>query len=187
LSKNSKEKRKSVLKTIRFSESLARSLEKEAAEEGTTVNANVNLIISRHFDWHKKANEFGFVSVHKPVFMSLFGELDEKTLARIGREVLTASWREMAMFWFQDSSPDGILDALSLRSKFGSKMRTRMTREEDMYTVVCHHDFGPKWSIVLKSALQEFVRKSFLVEPRITAGESVVTARFKAKPRNLLT
>lgn len=42
-------------------------------------------------------------------------------------------------------------------------------------------------SVVLKSAIQELVRKSFLVEPRITAGESVVTARFKVNPRNLPT
>jgi hypothetical protein len=184
LSSNSKGKRKSVLKTVRLSESLARSLEREAAENGTTVNANINSIISQYFDWHKKAREFGFVSVHKPLFMSLFEELDEKTLARIGREVLTSSWKEMAEFWFQDSSPDGILNALSMRSKFESRLRTRITKEEDTYTIVFHHDFGPKWSIVSKSALQEFVSKSFQVEPRITAGDSVITVRFKVKPRD---
>ena len=180
---NSKDKRESVLKTVRLPESLARSLEREAAEDGTTVNADIISIISRHFDWHKKAREFGFVSIHKPLFTSLFEELDEKTLARIGREVMTASWKEMAEFWFQDSSPDGILNALSMKSKFEPMLRTRITKDEDTYTIVFHHDFGPKWSIVLKSALQEFVRKSFQVEPRITAGDSVITVRFKVNPR----
>lgn len=88
----------------------------------------------------------------------------------------------MAEYWFQDSALDGLLDALSVTSKFDPNMRTRIVREEDAYTLVFHHDLGPKWSIVVKGASQEFVRKSFLIEPRVTAGESVVTTRFKVNP-----
>ena len=179
------DKRKTHLRTFRFSESLARSLEKEAAEEGTTVNALANSIISGYFDWVKKAREFGFVAVHKPIFMRLVEGLEDEALARMGREAVTATWKEMAEFWFQDSTPDKILDAMKMRSKFDSKIRTRIPREENTYTIVFHHDFGPKWSVVLRSALQEFVRKSFLVEPRMSQGESVVTARFKVNPRSL--
>ena len=141
--------------------------------------------MGHHFNLDKKAREFGFVPLHTSVFTSLLKDLDDETLARIGREVLFATWKEMAEFWFQDSSPDKILEALSMRSRVSSeRLRTRVTKEEGTYTVVCHHEFGPKWSIVMKSALQEFVRKSFLVEPRISAGESVVTTRFKINPRN---
>ncbi len=77
--------------------------------------------------------------------MSLFEELDDKTLARIGREVMVATWKEMANFWLQDSSPDKILEVLSMRSRINpARLRTRITKEEDTYTIVCHHDFGPK-------------------------------------------
>lgn len=156
-----------------------RSLEKEAADEGTTVNADVNSIIRQHFDWHKKAQEFGIVEIPKSVFMSLTEGLDDERLARIGRDVVPATWKEMAEFWFQDSSPNGIIRHLMTRAKFNPYNRTEVTQEEGNYTIVLHHDFGPKWSIIAKNALQEFVRKSFHVEPRISAGESVVTARFK--------
>ena len=183
LSNAGKGERKTHLRTLRFSESLARSLEKEAADEGTTVNALSNSIISGYFDWTKKAREFGFLALHKPIFISLIEQLDDKTLARIGREVMTASWKEMAEFWFQDSSPDKILDALSMRSKFDSRIRTRVTQEEGTYAIVLSHDYGSKWSIVLAGALREFVSKSFHIEPRISQGESVVTARFKINPR----
>jgi len=154
---------------------------KEAADEGTTVNALANSILGGYFDWDKKAREFGFISLHKSIFMRLIEELDDETLARIGREVLTATWKEMAEFWLQDSSPEKILEVLNMRSKINpARLRTRITKEEDTYTIVLRHDFGPKWSIVEKGALQELVRKSFLVEPRISVGELVVTARFKA-------
>ncbi len=179
--------RRTHLRTLRFSESLARSLQKEAADEGTTVNALANSILSEYFDWTKKAREFGFVSLHKPIFMRLIEELDDETLARIGRENVTASWKEQAEFFLQDSTPNKMLEALSMKSKSHLGTLTRITQEGGVYTIVMRHDFGRKWSIVVKSALQEFVRKTFLVEPRINAGESVVTARFKVNPRNLPT
>lgn len=185
MSEAGKDERKTHLTTFRFSESLARTLQREAADKGTTVNALANSILSEYFDWDKKAKEFGFISLHKPIFMRLIEELDDETLARIGREVLFPTWREMAEFWLQDSTPEKILDALSLRSKINpTRLRTRVTKEEGAYTITLRHDFGPKWSTVEKSALQEFVRKSFLVEPRISAGESVVTAHFRVDSKN---
>ncbi|MGD0396126.1 MAG: hypothetical protein ABSB26_04360, partial [Nitrososphaerales archaeon] len=65
MSNAGKRERKTRLKTIRLSESLVRSLEKEAADEGISVNADINSILGRHFGWDKKAREFGFVWVHR--------------------------------------------------------------------------------------------------------------------------
>jgi len=185
LSKADTDERKTHLKTVRLSESLARSLKEEAANEGTTVNAEINSILGRYFHWDKKAREFGFVAVHKPILMRLVEMADDEEIARMGREVVLATWKEMAEFWLQDSTPDKILEALSLRSKFDPNTRTRVTREGDEYTIVLHHEFGPKYSIALKNALQELVTKSFHATPRLSAGESVVTARFKVTPKKL--
>jgi hypothetical protein len=165
---------------------LVRSLEKEAADEGTTVNALVNSILGKHYGWDKKAIEFGFVWVHKPIFRRLVDIADDEELARLGREVIFATWKEMAEYWLGDSTPEGILDALSLRSRYGSSTRSMVTREGDEYTIVLHHEFGPRHSIALKSALLELV-SSFHATPRLSAGESVVTARFKVNPRKYPT
>jgi len=178
-----KGERRTRLRTIRLPESLERALEKEATDEGSTVNAEINSTLSQHFVWDKKAKEFGFASIHKTLLTSMLEGLDDEMLARIGREVMTPLWKEMAEYWSQDSSPDGILNHLMDRSRFNPHHQTRITREENTYTVVLRHDFGPKWSILTKNALQELVRQSFHTEPQITAGESVVTAHFKVNPR----
>ena len=186
LSNSSNDARKSVLKTFRISKPLARYLEKEAAGEGMTVNALVNSVLGEYSDWDKKANEFGFLHIHASLFASLVDEVDEEALARIGREVLFPIWKEMAEFFYQDSSPDKILEVLGIRSRlFPAGLGTRVTKEDGKYAIISHHQFGLKWSIVLKSALQELVRKSFLVEPQVSAGKSVVTARFKVNPQKL--
>jgi len=164
-----------------------RALETEAADEGRTVNADVNSILSQHFDQHKKAREFGIAAIPKPLLRRVLEGLDDEELARIGREVMPPLWKEMAEFWSGDSSPDGILDFQNMRAKFNPNNRTKTTKEEGTYVVVFRHDFGPKWSILLKNGLQEFVRKSFHVEPRTSVGESVVTLRFKVRPQKLST
>ena len=181
-----RDERKSVTRTFRFPESLARSLEKEAADEGKSVSALVNSIVSWYLNWEKKGKEFGLISLDRSVFMSLIKGLNNEALARVGREVMVARWKEMAEFFFQDSSPDKVLEVLSMMSRADpDRLRTTVTKKEDTYTIVCRHDFGPKLSVVLKSAVQELVRQSFHVKPQITAGNSVVTARFKANPQNL--
>jgi hypothetical protein len=179
------DERKSVLRTIRLPESLARSLQEEAASEGMTVNAYVNSIVSQHLDWEKKVREFGVARLPRSMLMSLLEGCDDETLARIGRETVPIQ-KEIAEFFVQDSSPKGILNFLALRSRFNSKNTIKVAQEEDEYTIVMRHDFGPKWSIIDKNYLEEFVKQTFHVEPRINVGESVVTARFRVNPRNLL-
>jgi hypothetical protein len=180
-----KDERKTSLRTIRIPESLARSLRQEAADEGTTVNAYINSILSRNFNWDKKTREFGIAEIPKSLFKIILAECDDETLARIGREVGPPLWKEMAEFWTQDSSPDGILDFQTKRARFNPNFQTRLTREEGEYTLTMRHDFGPKWSIMIVAAVQEFVKQSFHVEPRISQGDSFVTARFKVNPLSL--
>ena len=181
------DERKTVLKTFRLSESVASSLQKDAVHDGTTVNALVNTIISQYYGWGKKAKEFGFISIPKPIFTWLLEEADEKTLVRLGAEVVVNTWKEMAEFWLQDSTPDKMLEVLRLRSKLDRQTESRTTRDKDTYTIVFRNDYGPKFSIVAESTIREFVKKSFHVEPRITRGDTVVTARFKVNPQNLPT
>jgi hypothetical protein len=101
---------------------LARSLEKEASDECTTVNALANSIIGQHYEWDKVSRESEFTSIHKSVLRALVEGLDDETLVRIGRDVVPGWFEEMAEYWFQDSSPDRILDTISLRFKFNPLM-----------------------------------------------------------------
>jgi len=171
---------KSVVRTIRFTKSSAHSLEKEAAETGMTVNALVNSITRQHYEWDKKAFETGFTSIHKSVLKALLNEVDDKTLTRIGQEVLPASFEDMASYWFQDSSPDSILNAVRMRFKFDPLTRTEVTKKGDEYTVVLRHDLGPKWSVLAEATARALTRKNFHTEPHITRGDSVITTRFRA-------
>lgn len=185
LSNTSKDERRTRLRTIRLSDLLESSLQKDAADEGTTVNSLVNKILSQYYGWGKKAREFGFISVHKPIYARLIEQADEETLVRLGREEVLSTWKEMAEYWLQDSTPDKMLEVLKLRAKHDSQTESRTTQDGNTYTIVFRNDYGPRFSIVAESALWEFVKQSFHVEPRITRGNTVVTARFTVHPQKL--
>ena len=170
--------RKTTLRTFRFPEELARALEAEAENQGMTLNALVSSILTKHIDWDAKAAKFGFIPAYKPIFTGAIQMLDDGSLDRIGRTVLPAMWREMASFWFQDSSADKILELLSMRSRHLPYIQTEVKRQGRTCTIVTHHDLGPKWSVVLHGAFDELVRQTFHTQPAINAGDTVVTVEF---------
>jgi hypothetical protein len=174
---------KTRLKTIRISESLASTLQKDAADEGTTVNALINTILSQYYGWGKMAREFGLVSINKPIFMRLIEEVSDETLVRLGRQELLSTWKGMAEYWLHDSTPDKMMEVLRLRARLDRQTESRTTQDKDTYTIVFRNDFGPRFSIACESALREFVKQSFHVEPKISRGDTVVTARFKVNPK----
>jgi len=170
--------RKTTLRTFRFPEELARTLEAEAQEQGITLNALVSSILTKHVEWDEKAAKFGYIPTYKPIFQGLLQASDDESLDRLGRAVLAPMWKEMASFWFQDSSENRILDFLSLRSRHLPYVQTEVNREGRKCTIVTHHDLGPKWGVVLHSAFDELVRKSFHAQPTISVGDTVVTVEF---------
>jgi len=171
--------RKTTLRTFRFSEELTHALEAEAEEQGMTLNAFVSSILTKHIEWDAKAAKFGYIPTYKPIFLSLLQAPDDESLSRLGRTVLPAMWKEMASFWFRDSSVDRILDLLSMRSRYLPFIQSEVKREGRKCTIVTHHDLGPKWSIVLRGAFDELVRTSFHSQPTISAGDTVVTVEFQ--------
>jgi hypothetical protein len=177
------QRRKTVLKTFRFSEDLMRSLEFEAMEEGTTINALVGTVITQHLEWEIKARRFGYTPMYKPILRSLLEELGEESLAKIGK-ALPEMWKEMAEFWFQDSSAEKVLEFLSFRSRYVPQMQAELKREGNTFTIVYHHDLGTRWSTVIQNALDELVRRSFRTPTTVCTGETVIEVQFPVPPEN---
>jgi len=170
--------RRTTLRTFRFPEELAQAVDAEAQEQGMTLNALVSSILTKHVEWDAKAAKFGFIPSYKPVVTALLQASDEASLDRIGRTVVAPMWKEMASFWFQNSSEESILDLLSMRSRHLPFVQSEVKRDGRRLTIVTHHELGPKWSIVMRGAFDELVRTSFRAQPTIGAGDTIVTVEF---------
>jgi hypothetical protein len=177
-SKDASHRKKTTLRTFRFPVELANGLEALAEEQGVTLNALVSSVLTKHIDWEAKATKFGFIPVYKQIFKNLIEKLDNEALDRLGRTVLLPLWEEMASFWLEDSSPDRVLDLLSLRGRILPYLQTEVKKEGHKRTVIIHQDLDPSWSVVTRGALDELVRTRFHSQPRISVGETMVIAEF---------
>jgi hypothetical protein len=176
---------KTIVRTIRIPESVDQSLKTKAADDGMTLNAEINSIIRQDLDWHGKMKEFGFAVLPRRLLKSIIEWLDDDTLAMIGREAMVPLMKDMAEWWLHDSSPEGILRYLGMRGRPYGDYITTVKREGDRCTIVHRHEYGPKWSLIIQAANREFVEKSFHAEPEITVGNSVVVSRFEVNRRYL--
>ena len=170
--------RKTTLRTFRLPEELARVLELEAQEQGMTLNALASSIFTKYAEWDGRAAKFGYIPVYKPVFEGLLQASDDESLDRMGRKVIAPMWREMASFWFHDSSADRILEFLPMRSRHLPYVQMVVNKEGRKCTIVTHHDLGPKYSVMLHGAFDELVRNSFHTQPMISVGDTVLTVEF---------
>jgi hypothetical protein len=170
--------RKTTLRTFRFSEELAQALDAEAQEQGMTLNALVSSILTKHEEWDAKAAKFGFIPSYKPVVTALLQASSDASLDRIGRTVVAPMWKEMASFWFQNSSEEGILNLLATRSRLLPFVQSEVKRDSHRLTIVTHHELGPRWSVVMRGAFDELVRTSFRAQPTINGGDTIVTVEF---------
>lgn len=171
--------RRTGLRTFRLPEDLIAALEKEAQDDGTSLNALISSLAHRHAEWDSRAKRFGFISVHGPLFRGLLDRLDDQTLDQLGRTVLLPLWRDMATFFYNDLLPNRILDFLSMRSRHLTYVQTEVKMQDNLYTVVVHHELGPKWSVVLHAALDEMARQAFHTQPKMSVSGTVVTAEFR--------
>jgi hypothetical protein len=168
--------RRTSLKTFRLPEGLLLLLEREAEAQGTTLSALVSSILTNYIEWDVKARKFGFIPVYKPIFTMLSETPDVKALDQIGRNALLGTWKEMTEYWFQESSPEMVLQFLEFQSRYIPYVQTGVRRQGNSYTVVLHHDLGPTWSVVYRGALDELARRMFKAQPVIDMGNTVVKA-----------
>ena len=174
--------KETIVRTFRLPVKRDISLVAEAEERGVTVNGLVNLILEEHQGWAKMARESGFVWIHRSLYRALIEEVDEEVLRRLGRTVVLSWVEDAARYRYQSTDPERILDVLEFRYSHDPLMKAKFTRDRGDYSLVFTHDMGPKFSIIAEEVAKEIATRYFHVQPQITRGESVVTARFRARP-----
>jgi hypothetical protein len=177
---NARTGRRTGLRTFRLPVELIAGLEKEAQDKGLSLNALMAQLGHKYLEWESKAEKFGFVPVSHPLFRDILGRMDDQALLQVGRTVLTPLWRDMAVFFYNDGSPEKVLDFLSMRSRYLPYVQTEVRRQGNVYTISVHHDLGSKWSVLLHGALDELAKQVFHAQPKISGIGEVVTAEFTA-------
>ncbi|MDA4127180.1 MAG: hypothetical protein OK452_08285 [Thaumarchaeota archaeon] len=177
---NIHQKKRTAVKTFRLPEDVLDFLEKEAEDEGTTLNALVSSILIRHSEWGSMARKLGMISVSKSLLQAALESSRDEELVATSRKILPQGWKDMAMFKFHDFSLESMIQLFKLLTKYGYEADMDVNRVGNKYMISFRHALGPKFSLLLKNAIDELLRVSFHIQPTIETSDASVAVTFSA-------
>jgi hypothetical protein len=151
-------KRKMVLRAIRITEDLDDELHRDAESRNMTLSALISSILTRHVEWDRYAERFGFVTIANDSFARLVGSIEDDKIVKIAQELGANVPRELAMFWFKKSNLDKLLELISLFGKYSGTQKCEIERDGGNFTLVLRHNLGEKWSLFLKNFIDEAIK-----------------------------
>jgi hypothetical protein len=179
-SDSTSKKRKSVLRTIRITEDQDEVLRKDSKSSGLYVNALLSTIITKYVEWDRFSDRFGSVSFSKEVFKSLIESTDEKKLRDTAKDLGSRIPKETLLFWRKKLSIDSFLSFLFLVAKYQKTAEYEVETREGETIITARHEFGERWSMWLKTFLDETLRNSFGIQAQFDVSKSFVVATFKS-------
>jgi hypothetical protein len=169
---------RNVLRTIRISEEIARTLEEDAKSKGVSVNSLISMILSRYVEWDRFADRIPFVSVAREGFRLLHEAVDDNKLEEVAKRIGSTNPREMTMFMFKKISVETVLDYLKRHCKYGKIGELEVEVKGREYVITLHHSMGQKFSKFLSYWLKEVMRSTLNVKGEVQVESNSVIMRF---------
>lgn len=167
--------RKTVLKSIRMTESEEAILQKDAESKGITFNALVSSLISRYIEWDRLADRYGFVALPRQSFRYLISLLDEEQLEKFGKETGSSNASAITSFWFKSLDSQTFLRFLAVYSKYTKIWDYEVGRQGANFVLTVHNDISPAYSLVHRQYIDQAIRNIVGAVPKIEdKGNAVV-------------
>lgn len=155
-----REKKETILRTIRIAHDLDNILQKDAEDSGVNVNTLITKIITKYAEWDRFADKFGFISLPRDAFRFFLGIMDEEKLKKFAIEYGSTVPKEFMMFRFKKVDSKTALEVISLFCKFAGNAQYDVETNGKDYTVTLHHDLGENWSRFLGYIVAEGMFKN---------------------------
>lgn len=175
-----KEKRRTVLRTIRIDSDLDDALNKDAKENDITENALISSILVKYIEWDRYAKKFGRVSLLNESLKSIIGATEPDKLEAAAKEFAASVPKGIIMFRYKKLDIEACLLHLSFLSKYAGLFKYELQIEQERhYTITIHHQFGEKWSYWIKETVGIGIFNTILgITPKISLSESSLVFSF---------
>ncbi len=170
--------RKTVLKTIRFSQSDVEALSRDARANHVTFNALVSAMVARYLEWDRFADKYGFVALPRQSLRYLSSLLTEEQLEKFGKETGARNSAAIAQFWFNRLGVEAFLEFLSLSAKYCRIWQYEIGRVGSHWVLTVHNDIDPAYAAVHRQYFDQAIRGIVGVAPKIEQKGNAVVFTF---------
>ena len=171
--------KKTVLRSIRLSAEHDKILDEDAEKKGLSVNSLLTTLITKYVEWDRFAERFGYISLGRQGFKSLFDLLSDEALVTHGREVGGKNAPEIARFWFGKLNLETFFSFLKVHSKYSGIYHYELVSNGRTHTITFHHELGPRYNVSLVNYFDQAVRNIVGVAPKFEIGNNSFTMSFE--------
>lgn len=148
-----RQRRKTVLRTIRIDKELDDALYSDAQENDINENALISSILVKYIEWDRYAKKIGRVTLPKEVLKSFIESTDINKLESAAKEYAASTPKDIIVFTYKKFDIESILLHLSILGKYSGAFKYELQIDhERQYTITMHHNFGEKFSYWLEQA-----------------------------------
>ncbi len=126
-----KEKKKTILRTVRIDKDLDDALYEDAKERGISENALISSILVRYIDWDRYSEKFGRVSLPNEALKIIMGTIDGDKLKEAAQEFAESVPRDYIMFRYKKLDLEACLLHLSFLSKYAGLFKYELQIEHE--------------------------------------------------------
>jgi hypothetical protein len=180
LNTDRKEKKKTILRTIRIDKELDDALDRDAKEHGISENALISSILVRYIEWDRYSQKFGRVSLPNEALKAIIEATEAGKLRAAAEEFAASVPKDYIVFRYKKLDVEACLLHLSFLARYAGMFNYELQIEQDRnYTITIHHKFGEKWSYWLKESISSGIFKNILgITPKIQLSKSSVVFTF---------
>jgi hypothetical protein len=175
-----KERKKTILRTIRIDKDLDDALDKDAKENGVSENALISSILAKYLDWDRYVVKLGRVSLPNEALRAIIEAAETDKLRKAAEDFSASVPKDYIIFRYKKLNLETCLLHLSFLSKYAGMFQYEIQIERERnYTITIHHKFGEKWSYWLKESISIGIFKNILgITPKIHLSKSSVVFTF---------
>lgn len=146
--------------TFRLDSGIMKTVRRDSAQEGFTLNSLVNRQLQQYTEWDRLEGKIGFTTVSHRMFREVLSNLPDEAIAAVGRQQGPREVREYIVLRWRTVTYANFLRFVENYARFATQYELEHHKEGGD-TLVLVHALGEKWSVYLEAFMASALEALF--------------------------
>jgi hypothetical protein len=171
---------KTLIRSIRITKELDDILQKDSKAKRISINSLIGTIMTKYAEMDRYNERYDTITLKQESFNSIIQVVEDDKLTQVAKEIGSLIPKQFLLFWFKRSDLEAYLRYLSLVCRYNGFGEYEVDIDEARanYTITIIHNMGQKWSTFLKNWLEQGMKTTTGIIPKIDISKNTVVARF---------
>ncbi len=176
----SSSKIRTLIRSIRITKELDNILQKDAKAKRISLNALIGSIMTKYAEMDRYDERYDTITLKQESFSSILQLIEDDKLAEVAGKLGSLIPKQFLFFWFKKADLETFLRYLSLVCRYNGFGEYEVDIDDAgrTYTITLIHNMGEKWSVFLRNWLEQGMKTTAGIIPKIDISKNTLVARF---------